>query len=135
MLPNRSMPSSTVIPQLAYPDVAQAAAWLSEVFGFTVRLRIADHRIQMNAGDGHIVVVEQPPGKALKSSVMMRVADVDVHYARVVAKGVSAARKPETYPFGERQYSVADCGGHLWTFSQSLADVPPEDWGGQSGLL
>jgi len=40
-----------------------------------------------------------------------------------------SVRVDETYKFGERQYSVEDLGGHLWTFSQSVADVPPEDWG------
>ena len=35
-----------------------------------------------------------------------------------------------TYPFGERQYSAQDPFGHRWTFSQSVADVDPRDWGG-----
>ena len=29
---------------------------------------------------------------------------------------------------GERQYSVLDLEGHLWTFTQSVADVDPRDW-------
>ena len=52
MLSNRSMPSATVIPELGYPDVNEAATWLCTAFGFVVRLRIADHRIQLTAGDG-----------------------------------------------------------------------------------
>ena len=32
--------------------------------------------------------------------------------------------------FGERQYSAQDPAGHHWTFSQTLADVAPEEWGG-----
>jgi uncharacterized glyoxalase superfamily protein PhnB len=31
---------------------------------------------------------------------------------------------------GERQYSAEDLGGHVWTFSQSIADVDPASWGG-----
>ena len=49
---NRSVPPCTVIPVLIYPDPAAAADWLSKAFGFAVRLRIANHRIQMKAGDG-----------------------------------------------------------------------------------
>ncbi len=56
MRSNRSMPGGTVIPELAYPDVAEAAAWLCEAFGFTVRLAIGDHRIQLNVGDGAVVL-------------------------------------------------------------------------------
>jgi uncharacterized glyoxalase superfamily protein PhnB len=35
------------------------------------------------------------------------------------------------YPYGERQYSAVDVGGHHWTFSESIADVDPADWGGE----
>jgi uncharacterized glyoxalase superfamily protein PhnB len=28
----------------------------------------------------------------------------------------------------QRQYSVVDVGGHVWTFSQSIADVDPDSW-------
>lgn len=66
MLGNRSMPASTVIPVLSYPDVGNA--------GF--------------------------------------------------------ASEPTSYPYGERQYSCRDPGGHGWTFSQSIADIAPEDWRG-----
>lgn len=41
MIANRSVPSSTVIPVLAYDDVAQASDWLCRAFGFKERLRIA----------------------------------------------------------------------------------------------
>jgi uncharacterized glyoxalase superfamily protein PhnB len=33
-------------------------------------------------------------------------------------------------PFGERQYTVEDPGGRRWTFSQSIADMAPSQWGG-----
>ena len=40
--------------------------------------------------------------------------------------------KPADYSYGERQYSVLDPAGHLWTFTQSVADVTPETWGGET---
>ena len=55
---NRSVPPCTVIPVLIYPDPGAAADWLSQAFGFTVRLRIANHRIQMKAGDGCFTIAE-----------------------------------------------------------------------------
>jgi uncharacterized glyoxalase superfamily protein PhnB len=42
MLTNRSMPRCTVIPELAYPNVAEASEWLCNAFGFTGRLRMAN---------------------------------------------------------------------------------------------
>ena len=59
MLSNRSIPRCTVIPELAYPDVTKAAEWLCDVFGFTLRLAIGDHRAQLNVGDGAVVVTER----------------------------------------------------------------------------
>jgi uncharacterized glyoxalase superfamily protein PhnB len=60
----------------------------------------------------------------------VRVADADSHYEHAKRCGAHIRHIPESYPFGERQYSVVDPGGHIWTFSQSIADVTPEDWGG-----
>ena len=128
MLTNRSMPSSTVIPQLPYDAVILAADWLERVFGFTTRLRIADHRIQMNVGDGHVVLV-QGTGRV---SIMVRVSDLDAHHAAASAAGAQIAAAPETFPYGERQYTAIDCGGHVWKFSQSVEDKAPEEWGGTS---
>jgi hypothetical protein len=38
MKPNRSIPTSTVIPVLIYPDVREAVAWLGAAFGFVERM-------------------------------------------------------------------------------------------------
>jgi uncharacterized glyoxalase superfamily protein PhnB len=60
---------------------------------------------------------------------MVAVDDVDKHHERAVAEGANLDRELQTYPvIGERQYSVEDLGGHLWTFTQSVADVDPRDW-------
>ena len=138
MLTNRSMPRCTVIPELPYSDVTEAAAWLCEAFGFTVRLRIANHRVQLNVGDGAMVVTEggEPAQQGVVArGVMVRVDDVDAHHARAKEHGARIVRPPTDYPYGERQYSVVDPGGHRWTFSQSIADIHPSDWGGTPGQL
>ena len=130
------MPHCTVIPELAYADVTQAATWLCDAFGFTVRLRIANHRVQLNVGDGAMVVIERRSGEPSGAhAVMVRVADVNSHHARAVAHGARVLRPPTDYPYGERQYSVQDLDDHNWTFSQSIADVAPEQWGGKSEQL
>ncbi len=40
--------------------------------------------------------------------------------------------EPSDFPFGERQCSVPDPWGHHWTFSQTIADMAPEDWSGET---
>jgi uncharacterized glyoxalase superfamily protein PhnB len=132
MLHNRSMPRATVIPELAYPDVNAAADWLCATFGFTVRLRIANHRAQLNAGDGAIVIVEKRPGAPPPAhSLMIRVEDAVTHHAHSVRSGARILSPPTDFPYGERQYTVEDFAGHSWTFSQSIADIDPRDWGGE----
>ena len=130
---NRSMPPGTFIPELAYDDVREAAAWLSRAFGFRERLRIANHRVQLSFGGGSMVAVERPRGSAVEHlhGTMVRVDDVDAHCERARTSGAKILRPPESHPFGERQYSAEDPGGHRWTFSQSIADVDPADWGGE----
>ena len=139
MLSNRSMPRSTVIPELAYQNLGEAIDWLCRAFGFTLRLRIADHRAQLNVGDGAVVLTQLPAGSGAAvdpaHAVMVRVEDVDRHYERATQCGVRVFRPPTSYPFGERQYTAEDVGGHVWTFSQSVADVDPRDWGGTPGAL
>ena len=127
---NRSIPDVQVIPELGYDDVAAAAAWLCASFGFAVRLRIGGHRIQLTYGSGAVIVVDGP-GPPAGHGVLVRVADVDAHHAQAVASGARVSGGPVTHPYGERQYSAVDCGGHRWTFSQSVADSNPADWGGE----
>ena len=130
-LSNRSMPPGTIIPELAYPDVLAAAAWLCETFGFQERLRIGAHRVQLVFGGASVVVVEQPPLGAGMDSIMVRVENVDTHYAHASRQGARILNPPADHPYGERQYTAQDQAGRRWTFSQSIADTNPADWGGQ----
>ncbi|PWT74627.1 MAG: glyoxalase [Proteobacteria bacterium] len=140
MLSNRSIPCATVIPVLAYPDVNQAAAWLCDAFGFTVRLRIGTHRVQLNVGDGAVIVREMRANDAgaalgVGHSVTIRVEDADAHCRRAREHGARIMQDPVTHPYGERQYNAEDFAGHSWTFSQSVADMHPEEWGGTAEQL
>jgi uncharacterized glyoxalase superfamily protein PhnB len=126
MTRNRSVPDIDVIPVLAYPDVNEAADWLCRAFGFRVRLRIGDHRAQLMAGSGAVILVQGVGGAG---SVHVRVEDVDGHQVRALAAGAIVSGPPETFPFGERQYSATDLAGNTWTFSESVEDVDPATWG------
>ncbi len=140
MLSNRSIPHATVIPVLAYPDVNQATAWLCRAFGFSVRLRVGNHRVQLNAGDGALIVREMRHHEidtvmGLGHSVIVRVEDADAHCSRARDHGARITQDPVTHPYGERQYNADDFAGHSWTFSQSVVDVHPRDWEGTAEQL
>lgn len=137
MQPNRSVPSATVIPVLSYPDVRAAVAWLCAAFGFTERVQIgADHRSQLSLGDGALIVADAhgdrqaPSPGAVTHSVLVRVPDARAHCEHARQQGARIRMEPTDMMYGERQYSAEDLAGHHWTFSQTLADVAPEEWGG-----
>ncbi|WP_266182940.1 VOC family protein [Dyella humicola] len=133
MTSNRSMPPGIIIPELAYADVRAAVDWLCMAFGFRERLRIGHHRAQLVL-DGGALIVTQLAGPAspahMGNAIMVRITDVDGHYAHARECGARISHPPADFPYGERQYSVEDIGGHRWTFSPSIADVAPADWGG-----
>ena len=139
MKKNRSIPDAPVIPVLIYPDVREAVAWLSDAFGFAERVRIGeDHRSQLRFGDGGALIVgdvrgdRRPPRSGeVTHSVTVRVADAHTHCERARAHGARILMEPTDFPFGERQYNAEDPFGHHWTFSETLADVAPEEWGGE----
>ena len=139
MKPNRSIPASTVIPVLIYPDVREAVAWLSAAFGFAERLQIGEnHRSQIRVGDGDVIIGDvrgdrRPPRPGeVTHSVVVRVEDARAHCQRARQHGARILMEPTDFEYGERQYTAEDPAGHQWTFSETLADVAPEEWGGIS---
>ncbi len=131
---NRSAPPCEVIPVVAYPDVAAAVAWLETAFGFRVRLRIGNHRVQMRFGSACLVVGEVGEDKqwATRSSTLLRVPDVDALCARAVNQEAHILRDPQTHVYGERQATLEDFAGHIWTLTQTVEDVDPAAWGGEA---
>lgn len=91
--------------------------------------------MQLNVGEGAVIVREMRPNEVnaalgMGYSVTVRVEDADAHCDRARNHGARIIQEPLTYPYGERQYNANDFAGYLWTFSQSLTDVRPQDWGG-----
>ena len=150
MISNRSAPAGTIVPSLIYNDVAGAIDWLCDVFGFKERLRAGEDgkvgHAQLAIGQGGVMLgasrigqgfasapdsaeLRPPRANEVSQTLLVRVEDVDAHYEHAKQRGARILQPPTTHPYGERQYTAADLEGHRWTFSQSVADVNPEDWG------
>jgi uncharacterized glyoxalase superfamily protein PhnB len=139
MKSNRSAPQSGVIPVLVYPDVRAAVAFLTDAFGFEERVQIGDdHRSQLRHGDGALIVADvrhhkRPPrAEDASHEVMVRVDDARAHCEHARAAGALISMEPTDFEYGERQYHCIDLFGHHWTFTETLRDTRPEDWGGIS---
>ena len=132
-----------MVPVLAYDDVGAALEWLGRVFGFAETLRYADSNgvirwAEMRYGRGYLMLTEPDDlpfadqhaarGGPRERTVVFT-DDVDAHRQRTMAEGglpvTEAADKPE----GLREYDALDPEGHVWTFSQHLADVAAAAWG------
>jgi uncharacterized glyoxalase superfamily protein PhnB len=129
------------VPELAYADVDEAIGWLCQTFGFTEVWRASGHRARLAFGNGIVIVADADPryGRAVPDAdesyshaVMVKVDHVDAHHDHARAEGARILSEPTDFPYGERQYSVVDLAGHRWTFTQTIADLAPEDWGGTS---
>ena len=140
MVVNRSAPRTTVVPVLVYEDVGRAIDWLCATFGFTERLRAGSPgggivHAQLEVGDCAVMLGRQggefraPHPSQVNQYVVVHVANVDAHHDHARQCGARILKQPADMPFGERQYTAEDCGGHRWTFSQSIRDVAPEEWG------
>ena len=140
MLSNRSIPQATVIPVLVYPDVRAAVDWLSTAFGFREQVRIGDgHRSQLRVGDDGGVIVADAHGQqqapapgAVTHVIKVRVPDVDAQLERARAAGARVLQEPTEFPYGERECTVEDLAGHRWQLTQTVRDVAPEEWGGET---
>jgi len=143
---NRSAPPGPIVPCLVYADVREAIVWLCDVFGFEQHHRWERDGVvegaQLLVGEGSVFLTSERPGSAPPDrdrprthSVMVDCPDADAQYERLVAKGAKVHGEPQTFAFGERQFSADDFAGHRWTFSESVADVAAEEWGGISTPL
>jgi uncharacterized glyoxalase superfamily protein PhnB len=146
---------ASVYPHLRYEKPTEAIAWLTRVFGFRERVRMArpDGSIitsKLEAPGGGLVMVagsspeftewirERLPGFGeqteqpwphLAHSTTVLVSDVDGHHERAQAEGATILTTPEDQPWGLRVYAAVDLEGHQWEFSQLLGIVEPEAWG------
>jgi uncharacterized glyoxalase superfamily protein PhnB len=125
---------------LKYPSVVDATRWIVDVLGFRERLLIGPgHRAQLTFGDGSLVIAEDdtdqpvPAAHKVTASVMLRVDDAAEVLGRAIDHGAVVLHSVRDHPYGERQCTFRDPGGHVWTLTQTIKDVAPSEWGGIEG--
>jgi uncharacterized glyoxalase superfamily protein PhnB len=53
---------------------------------------------------------------------------VDAHCERARAAGMVILAEPETQFYGDRTYRCKDPEGHIWTVSQTVKVMSPDQW-------
>jgi uncharacterized glyoxalase superfamily protein PhnB len=114
MISNRSVPTDTLLPHFVYPDVAEAAGWLTKAFGFTEHYRYGEPSgAQMHLGDAWVMLKRARPGNATPAqlgygtqSLTVFLEDMDAHFQRAKSAGVQILEDLHETVYGELQYAT-----------------------------
>jgi uncharacterized glyoxalase superfamily protein PhnB len=135
---NRSAPWARIVPVLAVADVREAVAWYGAVFGLIEHVRVGEaHRAQLGI-DGEraeVIVRELHDDEQVSGApheVMFRVDDVNAVLEAARAGGADADSSSHDRQYGERQAGLVDPFGHRWVLTQTVRDVDPREWGGET---
>jgi uncharacterized glyoxalase superfamily protein PhnB len=125
----------TIGPLLWYRDPMAAIAWLERAFGFETRMIVDDGKggvihSDLRLGDGYIMVVGPPGGRAVSpaafggratQSVHVQVLEgIDALCERARAAGAAIEREPADQPYGDRVFTCRDLEDHPWSFGQTV---------------
>lgn len=141
MAEKRALSSAVV-----YRDPKAMLAWLAEAFDFETTLLIEDAdgnlaHSQMAYGDSLVMVGNEwtsehrspaSIGGQMTQTVHIQLADgdgtVDQHCERARKAGAVIIVEPETQFYGDRTYRCKDPEGHIWTVSQTVQVMTPDEW-------
>jgi uncharacterized glyoxalase superfamily protein PhnB len=138
VISNRSLPTDTVLPHIAYRDLQQAIPWLSKAFGFVEHYRYGDpiSGAQMSAGNAWIMLESVRDKRATPKqlgfgtqSLTIFIEDIHAHFEQAKTAGVTIVEDLHQTVYGELQYAVEDLDGHHWLFSRHALDLSPQQWG------
>jgi uncharacterized glyoxalase superfamily protein PhnB len=134
---------------LFYQDPKAAIAFLQAALGFelTMMLEDADGNLahsQLSLGDGRIMVgtewsadhksPKSIGGKNTQTVHIQLDVGIDAHCERARQAGAEIIAEPETQFYGDRTYRCRDPEGHIWTLSQTVAQVSVADQEAATGL-
>jgi uncharacterized glyoxalase superfamily protein PhnB len=115
-----------LIPVVPYEDIRAAHDFLVDVLGFESagiiedgdgnvvhgEVRVGERRIWLHAVAGGLSTPRLTDTQT--GGIVVHVADVDAHFARVKAAGADITREPTDEDYGQREYGVRDPEGHSW---------------------
>lgn len=134
---------------LFYQNPKAAIEFLRDAFGFELTFLLEDENgnlahSQMSWGDGMIMVgtewsdnhksPKSIGGKCTQTCHIQMNAGIDAHCETARKAGAEIIQEPETQFYGDRTYRARDPEGHIWTFSQTVKEMTPDEWDKASGL-
>ena len=129
----------SVTPYLMIGDASRALAFYVQAFGAreVMRFPTPDGKVahaEIVIGDSHVMLADESstfPGPqrlgGTAVSLMLYVDDVDATFARAIAAGATERRPVSDQFYGDRNGTLLDPFGHVWTIATHVEDVPVEE--------
>ena len=148
--------SNPFVPVVFYKDPKAALRWLEAAFGVETSMLVTDPaghigHAEMSFGDGRIDIggewsspellgpasLKSPASLGGAGSQFIRVqldGGLDEHCARARAAGAHITQSPADQFYGARTYRALDPEGHVWNFSELVAEVSVAEMERAGGL-
>jgi PhnB protein len=131
----------SVTPYLIIRGAAKAIDYYKEVFGATEIMRMPDPsgkigHAELKIGDSPVMLADEFPEMGYLSpegrggtpvSLMLYVPDVDATVEKAVATGAKVVKAVADQFYGDRNGTITDPFGHVWTISTHKEDVSVEE--------
>src|SRR5262245_18232462 len=131
----------TAMPCLIIKGAAAALEFYKKAFGAEVlfsmpapdgtiahaEIRIGNSILMLGEEKPEMGYVGARPGTPTPVQIMLYVEKVDDMFARAKAAGAREIRPLRNQFYGDRNGTIADPTGHIWTLSTHVEDVTPEE--------
>ena len=132
---NNQVEFADVIPLLACADIAAEHDFLVSVLGLAsagierapdgtvvhAEVRAGERRVWLHRKDDATGLIPPGPDGPSGGGIVIHVANVDLHYARVRAAGADILYEPVDQDYGQREYGVRDPEGHQWWIATPIS--------------
>ena len=83
---------------------------------------------ELRIGDSMLMLGEaQGEWKAMPATLYLYVKDVDATFARALSAGATSVRDVATQFYGDRNGTIRDAWGNIWSIATHVEDVPPDE--------
>lgn len=132
---------NSITPYLIIKNAAKAIEFYKKAFGATEVFRMDDANgrvghAELMIGDSHLMLADEHPEMGYRSattigatpvSLHLYIEDCDAVVERAVAAGAKLERPVEDRFYGDRNGTVHDPFGHVWTVATHVEDVSAEE--------
>lgn len=130
-----------ITPYLIVKGATQAIDFYKSVFGATEIMRMPGPggrimHAELKMGDSVVMLADENPERGVRApsgdggesiSLYLYVPDVDAVFSRATAAGAKTTRPVTDQFYGDRNGTLVDPFGHIWSVGTHVEDVSPEE--------